>query len=55
MRKPLVLAAVVVGVAAIVRKRSNAKSADAALWHEATSGGSANGARTGGSSGNTPH
>jgi hypothetical protein len=55
MRKPLVLAAVVVGVAAIVRKRSNAKSADAALWHEATSGGSANGARTGGSSANTSH
>ena len=37
MRKPLIVVAVLVGVAAIVRKRSNAKAADAALWHEATS------------------
>ncbi len=37
-RKPLVLAVLLVGVAAIVRKRSNAKAADAALWHEATNG-----------------
>jgi hypothetical protein len=54
MRKPLVLAAVLVGVAAIVRKRSTAKTADAALWHEATSG-SANGARNDGSSAGGPH
>jgi hypothetical protein len=36
VRKPLILAVVVAGVAAVVaRKRSGAK-ADAALWHEAT-------------------
>jgi hypothetical protein len=36
MRKPLILAVVLAGVAAaVVRKRSTAK-ADAALWHEAT-------------------
>jgi hypothetical protein len=36
MVKPLILVALVAGVVAVVRKRSNAK-ADAALWHEATS------------------
>ena len=36
MRKPLIVAAVLAGIAAVVvRKRSSAK-ADAALWHEAT-------------------
>jgi hypothetical protein len=36
VRKPLILAVVVAGVAAVVaRKRSGAR-ADAALWHEAT-------------------
>ena len=37
MRKPLVLAAAVfVGLAALARRRSSAKAADAALWREAT-------------------
>ena len=39
LRKPLLIGALLVGVAAIVRKRSGAKAADAALWHEATSSG----------------
>jgi hypothetical protein len=38
--KPLLVVAVAVAVGALVRKRSSAK-ADAALWHEATSGSSA--------------
>jgi hypothetical protein len=38
MRKPLIIAVLVAGVAGLVaRKRSKAK-ADAALWHEATNG-----------------
>ncbi|HSY14621.1 MAG TPA: DLW-39 family protein [Jatrophihabitantaceae bacterium] len=36
MRKPLVLALIVAGVAAVARKRGSTK-ADAALWREATS------------------
>ena len=46
MRKPLILAALVVGAAALARKRSNAKAADAALWHEATTS-ATNGSTTG--------
>jgi urease alpha subunit len=48
VRKPLILAVVVAGVAAVVaRKRSGAK-ADAALWHEATNGAKPNETNTGG-------
>ena len=39
LRKPLVIGALLVGVAAIVRKRASAKAAGAALWHEATTSG----------------
>ena len=37
MKKPLVLAAIVAAVAAVVAKRRQAQSDAAALWHEATS------------------
>ena len=37
VKKPLVLAAIVAAVAAIVAKRRQSQSDAAALWHEATS------------------